>query len=105
MKEPITCEKTMQKEEKKKSSSKRKKGILWFWGRMDRIRSLDDISKEGLQDQYDSPHDQMKESDDVLVAFPGKKKQHRYICIMWKTLPKHELEVVCLKWLTMTKWK
>lgn len=38
-----------------------------------------------------------KESDYVLVEFPGKKRHHRYVCVIQKVFSNSEAEVVALK--------
>lgn len=37
------------------------------------------------------------ENDYVVVAFPGKKRQHKYVCVIQQILPGSEAEVVGMK--------
>ncbi|KAG5865268.1 hypothetical protein JTB14_029673 [Gonioctena quinquepunctata] len=39
----------------------------------------------------------LKESDYILVEFPGKKPQHKYVCVIQKLLSESEAEVVAMK--------
>lgn len=106
-KEELTREKKMQKQKKKEAQLCKKRIVSSDSETEEEWEesgdSLDDISEEDIDNQYYSPYDQVKEGESVLVAFPGKKKQHRYVCIIRKKLPKHELEVVGLKCCNETK--
>ncbi|XP_074040900.1 uncharacterized protein [Leptinotarsa decemlineata] len=62
--------------------------------------SVDDISFQETMDVTDSDDEnklQFKESDYVLVSFPGKKKVHRYVCVIQTIFPNDEPEVVEMK--------
>lgn len=61
--------------------------------------SLDDVSSEefGVENEMESI-DAYKQSDYILVKFPGKKRKHKYVCIIQKIFKNCEAQVVAMNY-------
>ncbi|KAG5886952.1 hypothetical protein JTB14_011908 [Gonioctena quinquepunctata] len=63
------------------------------------IGSIQDIEENKTEQDIENKteQDNFKESDYVVVKFPGHKREHIYVCIIQELLPNNEAEVVGLK--------
>lgn len=72
---------------------------------VDSGNSMDDISDERIDDERNGDIDRakyldissIKQSDYIIVTFPGKKKFHEYVCIVQKVTNKDNIEVMAMK--------
>lgn len=68
--------------------------------------SLDDLSSEEFENESDSEDTKLpayKEGDYILVRFPGKKREHKYACIVQKIFENSEAEVVGMNYCDESK--